>query len=180
MNKPVRTTVVYALVVGLLFLPVSWTLGRYLYSPPGFQLVIWLQLAVYSVLLARWSHTRLISIVFPLILLLVAAWLPAYPAGYLVLALATFSWIRSGISFYGAPMRRLMAEVVTVAGGLAAVVFLVGSSSFSWALGFTLFGVVQALYFFMVPQPGGEGLERVPHDPFEIAYKEAQKIVEAP
>lgn len=179
MNKPVRTTVIYALVVGLLFLPVSWVLGRYLYSPPGFQLAIWLQLALYSVLLARWSQTRLLSIIFPLILLLVAAWFAVDPAGYLLLALAVFSWIRSGICFNGAPLRRLMAEVVTVAGGMAAVVFLVGSSSLSWALGFTLFGLVQALYFFLVPLKGGETLSGRPRDPFEHAFREAQKIVDA-
>lgn len=179
MSKPIRTTVVFALVSGFFYLPLSWGVVHHWYYPAPIQLVIWAQLAVYALLLARWSQTRLIAILFPILLLLAMALLPGSHNGFIVLAVGVLSWIRSGICFQGAPLRCLMAELVTVAGGLTLFLLLAGPSALSWSLGFCLFGLVQSLYFYIVPIQSEEKNRRIPRDPFEHAFQEAQKIVDA-
>lgn len=177
MNKPVRTTIVFALLCGLSYLPLSSGLGRLWLYPSGFQLVIWTQLAIYAVLLARWSHTRIMAILFPLLVLLVLALLPGAYSGFVILALCILSWIRSGICFHQSAFRSLMAEIVTVVGGVTLCLLLAGNSALSLSLGISLFGLVQALYFFIVPTRPEEKKCKAPQDPFEHAFQEAEKIV---
>jgi hypothetical protein len=177
MNKPIRTTLVFALASGLLFGPLTWTLSRYWFWPPAVNLVLWAELAIYALLLARWSHTRVKTLLFPLVLLLAMALWPGMYGSFILLALVMFSWIRSGICFQGTLLRNLMAELVTVVGGLLLVVFLTGASAASWSLGMCLFGLVQSLYFFMVSNAAMEETQHLPQDPFEHAFQEAEKIL---
>ncbi len=179
MNKPVRTTIVFALVCGLLFGPLTWVLGRFWLWPPSFQLVLWAELAIYAVLLARWSNTRFKAVVFPLVLLLAMALSPGMSGGFVVFALVMLSWIRSGICFNGGVLRSLLAETVTGVGGLALVVFLTGSSLLSWSLGLCLFVLMQSLYFFMVSYGSMDAMKIAPQDPVEQAFYEAEKILSA-
>ena len=178
MNRAVRTTVVYALASGFLVVPLAMVLSRYLFWPGALKLVLWADLAVYGVLMARWARVRLLSVFFPLLILLGAALWPGTQSGFFILALGVFTWMRSGVCFKGALVRSLVAEVVTTLGG-AGLLLLIGSHSYgAWALGICLFFLVQSLYFFMVPSDTNRQHQPVPADPFEQAVEDAKKILE--
>lgn len=178
MNRPIRSTVVYALASGFLVIPSALLLSTCLYWSTALKLALWADIAVYGVLLARWSGTRLLSVVFPLAILLGTALWPGTYSGFFILALGIFAWMRSGVCFHGTPVRALMAEVITVVGA-AAMLLLIGSQSYAaWALNICLFFLVQSLYFFIVPAhrrrfEGGTAV-----DPFEQAVAEAKKVLE--
>lgn len=179
MNRPTRTTIVYALAGGFLIVPAAMLLSPYLHWAMAFKLTLWADLAIYAVLLCRWSRTPLLSVVFPLALLLGTALWPQTYTGFFFLAVGVLCWIRSGICFQGVPLRNLAAEVVTVLGGSALVMLFGGRSTLSWAIAICLFSLVQALYFFIVPnnrriaEP-----KKTTGDPFERAVEEARKVLE--
>ena len=179
MIRPIRTTIVFAVAGGFLVVPAALLLSPYIYWPMALKLVLWADLTVYAVLLARWSRTRLLSIFFPLALLFGTALWPHTYSGYFFLAAGVLCWIRSGVCFQGAPLRALVAEMITVLGGAALVMLFGGSSSLSWAVAICLFTLVQAVYFFIVPQSRKTGDKReVPGDPFERAAEEVGKVLE--
>ena len=177
MNKPIRTTVVFALVSGFLALPLSELLGRYGGYPAAFKWVLWMDLAVYALLLARWSRARPLSILFPLALLLGAAIWPGTWIGFYALALGVLCWLRSGICYRHTPLRTLIAELVTVVGGIALVGTLGSSSRAAWPLGLCLFILVQALYFYIIPADSNRKATTASSDPFEQARHEAEKVL---
>ena len=79
MKRPVRTTIVFALAGGFLVVPITMLLSAYLGWTAAFKLSLWADMTIYAVLLARWSRTRLLSVVFPVILLLgTALWPHSY------------------------------------------------------------------------------------------------------
>ena len=175
--KPIRTTIIFALSIGLMSFPVIQLLGAYWYWSPVAGLVLWAAFALYSVLLVRWSGSRLISILFPAALLLGAALWSGVNAGFYMLALGFLSWVRSGICYTRTPLRCLAAELVTVAGGISLVGLLGSHSIGAWSLGLCLFILVQALYFFMVPEKISEQ-KTTAVDPFVRASQEAEKVMD--
>ncbi len=178
MNRAVRTTVVYALASGFLAVPIAMLLSSYLNWPEALKLVLWADIALYGILMARWGGARLLSVAFPLLLLLGAAMWPRVNSGFFILALGIFSWVRSGVCFKGAPLRTLVAEVVTMVGG-AGLLFMIGSHSYgAWALSICLFFLVQSLYFFIVPVAPISRNPSVSSDPFEQAAEDAEKVLE--
>ncbi len=178
MKKPLRATVVFALASGAVVVPLTLLLTTYLHWATAFKITLWADLALYSVLLARWSGVRLSQLLFPLLILLGTALWPGTYHGFLILALGVFSWIRSGICFQGTPARALIAEVVTVLGCIALLLFFGVYTSAGWALNICLFFLVQSLYFFLVPLRRNPLDERESEDPFEKAVAEATKIIE--
>ena len=174
MNKPIRTTVVFALVSGFLALPLTELLGRFGSYPAAFKWVLWVDLAIYALLLARWSRTRLLSILFPLALLLGVAFWPDTWVGFHALALGVLCWVRSGICFSDTPLRALTAELVTVVGGIALVGTLGSNSTAAWPLGLCLFILMQALYFYIIPTDSDRKIKNASRDPFEQARHEAE------
>lgn len=180
MNKPVRTTIVFGLASGVLLLPLAGFMTSRLGWPLAFKLSLWLDAALYALLLTRWSSTRVVSILFPLLLLLGAVLWPYAYSGFFLLGLGIFSWIRSGICFKAPPLRRLTAEVITVAGGAGLVAICGPASPFGWALAVWLFFLVQALYFFLVPAAARKGgVDQQSRDPFPAALQEAENVLEA-
>jgi len=177
MNKPIRTTVVFALVSGFLALPLSELMGRYGGYPAAFKWILWMDLAVYALLLARWSRNRPLSILFPLALLLGVAFWPGTWVGFYALALGVLCWVRSGICFSDTPLRLLIAELVTVAGGIALVGTLGSNSRAAWPLGLCLFILVQTLYFYIIPADSDRKTKAASPDPFEQARYEAEKVL---
>jgi len=178
MNRAVRTTIVYALTSGFLAVPLAMLLGSYLYWPEALKLVLWAVIAVYGVMMARWGGARLLSVIFPLLILLGAALWPRAHSGFFILALGIFSWVRSGVCFKGTPVRTLMAEVVTMVGG-AGLLLLIGSHSHAgWALSICLFFLVQSLYFFIVPVTSNHNNPSTTSDSFEEAAEDANKVLE--
>ena len=177
MKRPVRTTIVFALAGGFLVVPITMLLSAYLGWTAAFKLSLWADMTIYAVLLARWSRTRLLSVVFPLILLLGTALWPHSYAVFFFLAAGVLCWIRSGICFRTAPLRTLAAEVITVLGGSSLVMLFGGQTPLSWAIGIFLFTLVQALYFFIVPAYRGEGRSEASVDPFDRVMEEARRVM---
>jgi hypothetical protein len=179
MNKPIRTTVVFALVNGFLALPLIELLSRFGSYPAAFKWVLWMNLAIYALLLARWSRNRPLSILFPLALLLGVALWPGTWIGFYALALGLLCWVRSGICFSDTPLRALIAELVTVAGGIALVGTLGSNSKAAWPLGLCLFILVQTLYFYIIPTSTSsvQKTKNTSPDPFEQARHEAEKVL---
>ena len=178
MNKPVRTTLVFGVLSGLAMVPLLWYQRLFGAWPMALELAIWLDLAVYSVLLCRWSRTRIAAILFPLALLLGVAFWPRAHAGFLLMAMGIFSWIRSGICFKNTPLRALAAELITVLGGSVLVALWWPQSTVSWALAVWLFFLVQSVYFFIIPAIGNKREILEYSDPFEQARREAERVLE--
>lgn len=177
MNKPVRTTVVFGLASALLIFPVVWLLTDRWGWPAAFKLALWADLLIYSVLLVRWSGARLLSVLFPLGLLLGAALWPWSHTGFFLLALGILSWVRSGICFKAPPVRLLTAEIVATAGGAGLVAIWGPATAIAWALAIWLFFLVQAIYFFVMPGLSDHPVEGPHRDPFDVAIQEAEKIL---
>ncbi len=177
MNRPIRTTVVFGLISALLVYPVVGLLTGRWGGALGFKLALWLDLAIYSALLVRWSKSRLLPAFFPLGILLAAALWPWSRSGFFLLTLGVLSWIRSGICFKAPPLRLLTAETVAMAGGAGLVALLGPASALTWALAIWLFFLVQTFYFYLMP--GLEERTPAPHDQdaFEVALREAEKLL---
>jgi hypothetical protein len=178
MKNPIRTTIVYALASGAIVVPAAMLLSTYLYWPTAIKLVLWADLVLYGVLMARWSGARMLSVFFPLAILLGAALWPKAYIGFFILALGVFSWIRSGLCFQATPLRALMAEVITMIGAAAVLVFLDGHSPVAWALNICLFFLIQSLYFFIVPVHRASPDFQNAKDPFERAAEQAKKVLD--
>lgn len=177
MSRPIRTTVIFGLISTLLILPVAGLLTRHWGWPAAYKLTLWADLALYTLLMVRWSESRWTPALFPLAILLGAALWPWRDAGFFLLGLGIFSWIRSGICFKAPPLRLITAELATVGGGAALVAVMGPISPLSSALTPWLFFLVQALYFFFVPGfAAGTADSRQP-DPFEAAVQEAEKLL---
>jgi hypothetical protein len=179
MNNPARTTVVFALAGGFLVVPAAMLLSPYLQWATAFKLSLWIDLAIYALLMARWSRAPLPGVLFPLALLLGAAFWPRTYGGFFFLTVGVLSWIRSGVCFQGAPLRALAAEVITVLGGCSLVMLFGGRTPLSWAIAVCLFSLVQALYFFIVPRGrAATEMRGADGDPFDRAVEEARKVLE--
>ena len=71
--NPIRTTIVWVVTGGLAYIPLCFALSFVVFWPLSFQLSLSALLAGYGVLLCRWVQQPLRSILFPLVLLFVAA-----------------------------------------------------------------------------------------------------------
>ena len=67
--KPIRSTIIWGLIGGLLYIPLGVALSRFMLWPVSFQVSLWVLLAGYAVLLSRWAHGSVRSISLPLLLL---------------------------------------------------------------------------------------------------------------
>jgi hypothetical protein len=177
MKNCVRTTIVYAVLSGIVIVPAASVISIYLYWPTALKLMLWADLALYGLLMARWSGVRLLGLFFPLVILLGSALWPQSYGGFFILALGVFAWMRSGICFQGAALRALLAEVITLGGTVGLLLFFGGHSLVSWALAVCLFFLIQSLYFFMVPVKGRPRQPKSEDDPFERAAEEAEKVL---
>lgn len=178
MKNPVRTTIVYAVLSGLVVVPAASVLSIYLYWPTAFKLMLWADLALYGVLMARWSGVRLLPLLFPLAILLGSALWPRTYSSFFILALGVFAWMRSGLCFQKAPLRAMSAEVLTLGGAAGLLLFFGGHSSVAWALTISLFFLIQSIYFFIVPTRRGFSETQNEKDPFEQAVEEAKKVLD--
>lgn len=172
MNKisPVAATAIIGgvaalLAAGAIGLPlhvVSW--------PARLNAALFICLAAYAAVLARLSATPGRRIAAPLFLLAAVLAGAASVTGFVIPAAAGLAWIRSGICFPGSILRRMAAEFLTAAGGLALCALLRPPGVAGWGLGVWLFFLVQALYFADVDsirvQPGsrrGRGMAAALH-----------------
>ena len=175
MNKPVRTTLTVGLLGGLLAGPIAW-LATCWGWPDGLKLMFGGLIGVYALLLAHWSGRRLSAILFPLALLAAAALWPQSRTGFLLLSLGILGWVRSSICFQAPFLRLAAAEIVTLALGSGPLIFGQPHSPLAWALAVWFLFLVQAIYFFMLPQSAGQ-FDSPAQDPFETSLREIEKIL---
>ena len=175
--KPIRSTIIWGLIGGLLYIPLCVALSRFMLWPVSFQVSLWVLLAGYGVLLSRWAPESLRSISLPLLLLFLAAFFIRSTSAFLFISLVMLSWIRSGICFKEKPfLKRFGAEIgLGLATGLL-VSGAVPAATIMGALGIWLFFLIQALYFVLFDYRS-DPEARIEVDPFEKAKMAAQKIL---
>lgn len=176
-QRPILTTIFFGLMCGLSFVPISIALGYFLYWPVTFRLTIWAYLVLYLFLLTRWGNVSLLSVVFPILLLLIAVFLGHPGTAFLFLALGILSWIRSGICFHGGLLKMLAAELAICLGGAVLVAYFGPHSTMSWAMAVWMFFLVQSLYFVVFADIGAAQEEKIRLDPFDQARGQAEKIL---
>lgn len=175
--KPIRSTIAWGLISGLIYLPLSLIFNSMAFWPLSFQLLLWTLLAGYGVLLSCWASKPLASVALPLLLLLFAAFLIQSTATFLLAALGMLSWMRSGICFnQTSVVKRFVAETgLGLSSGLP-VAASVPAATLTGALGVWLFFLIQALYF-VVFEYRNDPATRVELDPFERAKMAAEQIL---
>ena len=175
-SQTIRSTIIYGLVGGLSFIPLSAGLGYVVLWPEALYLTLWMYVAVYSILLTRWSGRRLSSIIFPLVPVLVIIFWADSISLFLVLILGTFSWIRSGICFPEHAGRKIIGELILSLGTASLVITLMPASAFGWSLTIWMFFLIQALYFVVFETEGPLKIS-IQLDPFETAREQAERIL---
>ncbi len=175
--KPVRSTIVWGLLSGLVYLPLNIITDLMVPWPLSFQLILWALLAGYGVMLSRWAGKPLTAIALPLLLLLSAAFLIRPATAFVFTSLGILSWMRSGLCFNQTPLaKRLAVEMMLGIGAGLPVSVAVPAVTLSGALGVWLFFLIQALYF-VVFDYRGEPAARIEVDPFERARMAAEQIL---
>jgi hypothetical protein len=178
MTAPVRTTIVYAMISAMAVWPAAGLLAAPLGWATAFRLMLWASLSGYALLLVRWSGCRLTAPLIPLILLLAAALWPGGDGAFFFMVLGVLVWIRSGICFDSTPLRAVIAETITIAGGGGIVAVVNPATTVTWTLSIWLFILIQCLYFFIVPTSCTARNKTPPEDPFERACRNARRILE--
>ena len=174
---PIRSTIVWGLLSGLVYLLLSAPANAMIFWPIGDRLVLWALLAGYSILLSRWASRPLSAIAWPLTLLMVAALLIPSTSAFVWAALGILSWIRSGVCFNWTPvLKRYVVEFGLGLGTGLVVSAVLPAATVSVALGVWLLFLIQALYFVMF-EYCQESTDRVEVDPFERARMAAEQIL---
>ena len=152
-HRPVRTTLILGGLGGLVCCLAGWA-GAWPVFWPWFSFgIVWCLIAVYSLVLLRWSGRRHPAVLFPL-LVLAGVGVAMPPAGLVFgLALAIFSWIRSGICYPRSVVQSFLREAFLCGGGGLCLMLWGLSTPLSWGLGIWLFGLMQALFFVLFRRP---------------------------
>jgi len=180
MNKkisPVPTTVILAAAAAMLVATVTILPLRPIPRTAALNAAIFLCLAAYAAFLARSNGRRLRALFAPLFMLAAVMAIAGSVTGFVVPAAACLSWIRSGICFQGSLPRRVCAEAVTCAAGLALVWLLQPPSPYGWALSMWMFGLIQALYFVVVDAESSGQPEPTVRERIEEAHCRADVLL---
>ena len=176
-SKQIRTTVIFGLICGSIFILLNINPKYFFYWPESFNIMIWMFLAGYGILLTRWGGVKIQSILFPLLLLLIFAFWGISIKFFLVLTLGILSWVRSGICFQKSPLKMIGAEFMICYGGFALVLYFDPYTSISWGLGVWMFFLVQSLYFLLFNGLSSFEESAIPLDKFEVAKRDAERIL---
>ena len=176
-TTPIRLTIVWGLIGGLVYIPLCSALSLMVFWPLGIRLSLWMLLAGYAALLSRWSSRPLRSIGLPLSLLLMSAFLIQSATTFLFTAILVLGWIRSGICFKGKSLlERFAVEIILGLGSGLLVYGTAPGATLVWALGVWLFFLIQALYFILLEYQNDPKI-KIEVDPFEKAKMAAEKIL---
>jgi len=145
--SPVAASVIFAAAAAMLVAAVTILPLRPIPRTTALNAAIFLCLAAYSAFLARSSGRSLRALFAPLLMLSAVLAAAGSVSGFVVPAAAGLSWIRSGICFPGSLPRRVCAEAITCAAGLALVRLLQPPGPYGLPLSIWMFGLIQALYF---------------------------------
>ena len=138
---------------------------------------IFLCLAAYSAFLARSSGRSLRALFAPLFMLAAVMAVAGSVTGFVVPAAAGLSWVRSGICFSGSMPRRVCAEAITCAAGLALVRLLQPPGPYGLPLSMWMFGLIQALYFMGVDAERTGVPEKQAQDRMAQAHRRAGALL---
>ena len=177
-STPIRTTIIFGLIGGFSFIPLTAGFSCVLPWSTAFCLTIWIYLAIYSVVLIKCCGQKMTAIAFPLLIgLLTIIWTDSAITG-LIIAAGILSWVRSGICYPNRFKKRVMVEIVLCAGGGLLIAGFAPVSVLNWAIALWLFILIQALYFVIFENSITEqpGLKK---DPFEAAREQAENILAA-
>lgn len=175
-RRPMPATVLFGLIGGIFFVPVTVALAYVLSWPTALRATLWFCLASYGFLLSRWSKVSFTSILFPLLIVLLFVFWGNSLTLFLVLWLGVLSWIRSGICFRKPLPGMLGTEFFISVGGGALVAFFMPHSPATWAMGLWMFFLIQSLYFLVV-RNAGDPQQDVSLDPFEQSRRRAEEIL---
>ena len=178
-RRPLFTTIIYGLLAGICFIPTVMVISNLVQWTTAFRLAIWLVLAGYLVILTRWGRVSLLSVVFPLLLLLLLVFWGNTNSAFLLLALGVLSWVRSGICFQGGLLKTVATEAALCLGTGALAVFVTPHSTITWGVLVWMFFLVQSVYFVVFADFGEEPDEQLEIDPFHQARNRAERILSA-
>ncbi len=173
---PVRSTMLFGIVAALLFIPGVTLMGKFIAWPLAFRLAVWAMVLGYSYLLASWSNTGLVKIIFPLLILLAAALWSTSSIFFLVLAILVLGWVRQNCFMKGSSVKGLLVETLVSGGAVALILFFNPHSTPSLAISTWLFFLVQALYFVFFSSAAAVKDSASP-DRFARACKQAEEIL---
>ncbi len=176
-TRPVRTTILFGLLLGLVFIPLKIVFAYSGWWPLVFRLFIFAAFCAYGLMLAGWGGRRRAAVLFPAFLLFLFLFSPGSNAAFLLLTLGLLSWVRSGICFENGHARALAAELFISIGGGALVAGFNPHSALTWALGIWMFFLVQSLYFTFMDSTEKKA-EAVHANPFDNARMRAEAILE--
>jgi hypothetical protein len=158
-TSSLMATIAFSAAAGLLL-----TVTAVLPLPPALQVtaknaLLFLCLTAYSAFLARSSGRPLGALLGPLFILATVLSTAASVTGFVFPAVAGLSWIRSGLCFKAPIARRMGAEALICAGGLTLSWLLLPPGPCGEGLGLWMFGLIQALYFWVVNPELKDALE---------------------
>jgi hypothetical protein len=175
-RRPMPATVLFGLVCGILFVPVTVALSYVFSWSTALRATLWFWLASYGFLLARWGKVNFAKILFPLLIVFLFVCWGSSARPFLLLSLGILSWIRSGICFHKPLPGMLGTELFLSVGGGALVAYFMPHSPATWAMGLWMFFLIQSLYFLVV-RDAGHRQQDVSLDPFEQARRRAEEIL---
>ena len=176
-GNPIRNTLLFGLICGLLFIPLRQVLTGMLPLPWADNLIIWLYLAGYGGFLTRRAGRHPLTLFWPLMSGLVAAFTVPSVSSFFLVGLGVFGWTRSGICDPGPQSAGFLAEIVLAFGAAGLVALLAPRTSVGWALGIWLFFVIQSLYFVFERGTGIKAATGGRQDPFESARAAVERIL---
>ena len=178
-RRPMFATIIYGLLAGASFIPMVMVMSSLVTWTAAFRLSIWFILAGYLVVLTRWGRVPLLSLFFPLLLLLFLVFWGETHSAFFFLALGVLSWVRSGICFQGSLLKALVTESALCLGAGALVIFFAPHSTITWGIVVWMFFLVQSIYFVVFADFGEKQEEQVDLDPFHQARTRAERILSA-
>jgi hypothetical protein len=175
--SPVAASVIIAAAAAVLVAAVSLLPLRPIPRLTATNATIFLCLAAYSAFLARSSGRSLQALFAPFIMLAAVMAAADSVTGFVVPTAAGLSWIRSGICFPGPLLRRVCAEAITCAAGLALVRLLQPPGPYGLPLSMWMFGLIQALYVVGVDAERPGVPEKLGQDRMAQAHRRADALL---
>jgi len=179
MNKisPITATLIFAAIAALLVAAVTSLPFVLISRATALNAALFVCLAAYAALLARWSGKGLRALFAPFLVLSAVLAVAGSVTGFVIPAAAGLSWIRSGICFPGPLGRRIFAEALAAASGLALVAVLRPTGLTGWALGLWMFFLIQALYFVIIAAAPSPRCERPGQDRRQTVHSRVQALL---
>ena len=138
-STPIRTTIIFGLIGGFFFTPLTAGFSYILSWPTVLGLTIWIYLATYSVLLVKGCGQKINAIALPLLIALLTIIGTDSATTSLIIAAGVLSWVRSGICYPNQFTKRAMAEILLCAGAGLLIASFAPASILNWAMAIWLF-----------------------------------------